>query len=121
MAFGDLLARIWADPLTSNAIIIVVAVSLLELLTGISRAVANHSFDFGLVDVWVRTQVAGRVIPIILVLIFGTVLGNITLGSFSFNILTAAALTAAVLYVTTAAQSIIDSLNPKTPDTTPVE
>lgn len=121
MEFGALLARIWADPLTNNAIIVVVAVALLDLLTGIARAVANSTFQFDLVDVWVRATVAGRVIPIVLVLVFGAVIGNISLGSFSFNILTAAALAAAVVYVAATAQSIIDNLSASKPDSLPVE
>lgn len=121
MEFGQLLARLWADQLTNNAIIVIVAVALLDLLTGISRAVANGTFNLELVDVWVRTTVAGRVIPIVLVLVFGAVIGNVELGSFSFNILTAAAIAAAVVYVAATAQSIIDNLNPQATDKVPTE
>lgn len=121
MEIGQLLARLWADPLTNNAIIIVVAVAILDLLTGISRAIANATFKLDLVDVWVRTQIAGRVIPIVLVLMFGTVIGNISLGSFSFNILTTAALAAAVAFVAATASSIVANLSPSAPDAPPSE
>lgn len=121
MEIGQLLARLWADPLTNNAIVIVVAVAILDLLTGISRAIASSQFDLGLVDVWVRTTIAGRVIPIVLVLMFGTVIGKIELGTFSFNILTTAALAAAAAFVAATASSIIGNLSPKTPDRPPNE
>lgn len=121
MEFGAMLARLWADPLTNNAIVLVVAVAILDLLTGISRAVANGTFQLGLVDVWVRTQIAGRVIPIVLVLVFGTVIGNIQLGAFSVNILTTAALTAAGVFVAATAASIVANLQPSTPDRPPTE
>lgn len=121
MEFGQLLGRLWSDPLTSNAIILVVVVALLDLLTGISRAVASSQFDVKLVDVWVRVTIAGRVIPIVLVLLFGTVIGNIQLGTFSINVLTTAALAAAATFVAAEAASIIGNLSASSPDKPPVE
>lgn len=121
MSFGDLLARLTADPVTNNAIIALAVLPLLDLITGIARALSNKTFDLGLVDVWVRTKIAGRVVPIIVVLIAGQVVGNITVGSFTFNVVTAAALTGAITFLAAEAVSIIDNLNPKAPDPLPTE
>lgn len=121
MEIGQLLARLWADPLTNNAIVIVVAVALLDLLTGIARAIANGTFALELVDAWVRKTIAGRVIPIVLVLLFGAAIGNISLGDFHFNIFTTAALTAAGVFVAATAASILANLSPTTPDVPPSE
>lgn len=121
MEFGALLTRIWTDQVTGTAITLIVAVAILDLLTGASRAFANGTFDFALVDVWVRKTIAGRVLPIVLVLVFGAAIGNITLGTFSFNILTVAALAAAAVYLASTAASIIANLTPSTPDRLPTE
>ena len=121
MNFGDLLARLTADPITSNVILLVAILPIVDLVTGVLKAISTGTFDIALIDVWVRTQIAGRVLPIILVLLTGQVVGNITVGSFSFNVVTLAAMTAAVTFIAACAASIIQNLNPQAPDPLPVE
>ena len=121
MALGDLLAKLAADPLTNNTILLVAILPLLDLITGVLRAIANKTFTLDALDVWVRTKVAGRVLPIILVLVAGEAVGDVTVGSFSFNVVTIAAMAAAVTFVAAEAKSIIDNLNANEPDSVPVE
>lgn len=121
MGLGDLLHRIWADPTTASAIVVVVALAILDLVIGTLRAFASDQFDPGLIDVWVRKTLAGRVLPIVFVLLFGAAIGDIGVGDFHFNILVAAGLAAAALFAISTAQSIIDSLNPKVADKAPTE
>lgn len=118
---SDLLARIWADDLTRSAIILVLVMPVLDLILGVSRSIADNTFNLLLLDVWIRVKIAGRVVPIIFVLLFGSVIGNVTLGSFSVNLLTTAGLAAAATFVASEAASIIASLQPTTPNPPPTE
>jgi hypothetical protein len=119
--FGNLLQRLAADRLTSSAIELVAVVAVLDFVLGSLRAIANGTFVLSAFDVWVRKQVAGRVLPILLVLVAGTVVGDVSLGEFHFNVLTATALAAAATFVVSTAKSIADSLNANAPDAVPTE
>jgi hypothetical protein len=121
MAFGDLLQKLGADAATNAALILITVVAVLDFATGSLRAIANSTFTLSAFDVWVRLQLAGRVLPIILVLLAGQVVGNISVGDFQVNVLTAAAFAAAASYVVAGAKSIVDSLNPSAPDVVPTE
>ena len=121
MSLGDLLAKLSADPVTNAAIIGVVVLALLDFATGTLRAIADKSFTWDALDVWVRKTIAGRVVPIILVLLAGTVVGNVTVGSTSFGVLTAAALVAAGTFAATSVASIVENLSASAPNPTPVE
>lgn len=121
MNLGQMLAHLWADPLTNDTLILIVAVPVLDLLTGVSRAIADGTFTFGLLDVWVRTKIAGRVVPIALVLLFGTVIGDVSVGDFHFNVLTTAAMAAAITFLAAEAASIVANLQPTTPHGAPSE
>jgi hypothetical protein len=120
MTLGDLIKALFADPITNAALQGVLLVALLELATGILRAFASKQFDFALVDVWVRTQLAGRVLPILLVLIASRVGGGIKVGDTDLNLLWAAGIAAAAVYAASAVKSIMDNLTQKT-DTKPTE
>lgn len=121
MEFGQLLSRLWTDPVTNNAIVLLFVVPVVDLLTGAARAIANSTFHLALLDTWVRTKIAGRAIPIVLVLLFGTVVGNIAVGDWSFNVLTVAAIAAAATFLATEATSIVANISPTVPDGPPRE
>lgn len=121
MELGNLLARLASDPTTNAAIELVAIVAILDFILGTLRAFANHTFTLEAFDVWVRVQLAGRVLPIILVLVAGTVVGDVAIADFHFNVLTATALAAAAAFVASTAKSIADSLNANAPDPVPTE
>jgi len=121
MAFGDLLHRLAADPLTNDTIILIAVLAVLDFITGSLRAIANGQFTLDAFDVWVRVQVAGRVLPIIVVLLAGTVVGDISVGDFHFNVLTGTALAAAAAFAVSTGKSIADNLNAQSPDRVPTE
>ena len=121
MGIGDLLHKLGSDPTTNAAIIAVAVLAVLDFVTGSLRAIANSTFTLDAFDVWVRKQIAGRVIPIILVLVSGTIVGDIGVGDFHFNVLTATALLAAATFAVSTAKSIVDNLNTAAPDAVPAE
>jgi len=114
-----LLARLTADPLVSNAIIGVVALGVLAWVLGTLRALADGSFKLELLDVWVRSQLLGRIIPIVLILAFSQVVGAVKVGDVEINALSIAGLGSAAAYAATTIQSIVESLNKSAPNPTP--
>jgi hypothetical protein len=111
------------DPLAVNAIIAVVVVTLLDFVTGVLRAIADRTFEWAALDVWVRTQLLGRVVPIVLIVGAGQVLGGITVGDpanggVSLDLLGVGGMLAAVTVVASGVKSIIDNLNRFLPITT---
>ena len=121
MDFGDAFRALFTDPATNAAVQGVLVVGLIEFATGVIRAISNRSFSLDYVDVWVRSQLAGRIVPILLVLLGSRLGGDLTVGEFSLNLLATAGLAAAAAYVAAAAKSIVDSVNPSAPDEMPVE
>jgi|KBSSwiStaDraftv2_1062776.scaffolds.fasta_scaffold159827_3 hypothetical protein len=119
MGLGDLLQNL--DPTAKTAIELVVIVALLDFVLGTIRAIADRTFAFAAVDVWVRTKLLGRVLPIVITLLVGSVVGDVKLGDFSFNVITIAAMTAAVTFVLAEAQSIVDNVNRSEPHPIPTE
>lgn len=116
-----LLAQLGADTPAITAIVGVTLLGLLDWVLGVVRAIANKTFDLAYLDTWVRKQLLGRILPIVLVLAFSQVIGDITVGDMSLNLLFIAGMTAAGAYALTTAKSIADSLNANAPDEPPVE
>jgi hypothetical protein len=116
-----LLTRLNADTPAITAIIAILGLGLLDWILGVARAIANSTFELKYIDVWVRTQLLGRILPIVLVLAFSQVIGSLTIGDFSLNLLFVGGIAAAGAYALVTGQSIIDSLNPKAPDAPPTE
>jgi hypothetical protein len=114
-----LLAKLPGDPVANAAAIGAVVLALLDFLFGTARAVAGGTFELGSFSTWVRAQLMGHVIPIVLLLSFGQVIGTITIGDMHLNVLVAAGLAAAASYAATTIGSITDSLNAKAPDPVP--
>jgi hypothetical protein len=119
MGLGDLLTNL--DQNAKTAIQLVVIVALLDFALGTIRAIADRTFEFSAIDVWVRTKLLGRVVPITLIMLVGSVIGDVKLGDFSFNVITGAALAAAITFVAAEAQSIVDNVSPSEPHPIPTE
>ena len=69
-AIWDYLVGLANDPLVGGAIATVAILAIVDLATGIGAAVRSKSFMWDFVGNWVQSHVAGRVLPIILVIIF---------------------------------------------------
>lgn len=119
---SDAFAQLGADSIQWTVIVTILALGVLDFVFGVLRAVANKTgpaFDISLLDVWVRTQLAGRIVPIILVLLFSALAPSVQIAGFTFSPLAIAANTAAGAYALTTSKSIIDSLNTGTTDRLP--
>jgi hypothetical protein len=118
---AELLQKLQADQPAIAAVLIVSLLGLLEFLFGILDAVRNNQFGLPYLDVWVRTQLLGKIVPIILILSFSYVVGSVNIGGFQLNLLFLAGQTAAVAYGLTTIDSIIKSVRPDVPDSPPAE
>jgi hypothetical protein len=118
------LRTVFADPTTNFLIALLIVLPLLDWVTGTLRAIANHTFSFELWDVFVRTQIAGRALPLILLIIAGRAIsvaapGELAIPGFDLSILTAAGALAAVPFLTGLVGSVLANVNPKVPDGLP--
>ena len=120
MDFGHLVLAAFQGP-TGIAIWGVALLGALELVTGILKAVAKSQFTFDLVDVWVRTQLAGRILPIVVVLIAGAASPDFSVLGLDVNPLTTLGLAGAATYAASALASIVNNVNPAAADTPPTE
>ena len=116
-----ILAQLSGDPLTNSAIIAVVALALLDFVTGTVRAISDGTFQIAALDVWVRKTLLGRVVTIILVLVFGRFVGTVTVGETTLAVLTGAGLAAAATFAAAALASIVANLNTNAPNAAPTE
>lgn len=120
MQFGQLVVSAFQGP-TGVAIWGVAILALVELVTGVLKAFASSQFSFSLIDVWVRTQLAGRILPIIVLLIASAAAPDFSVLGVDVNILTTAGLAAAATYAASAVASIVSNVTPSATDTPPVE
>lgn len=114
-----LLAKLPGDPAANAAAIGVVILAVLDFVLGTIRAISGGQFTLDSFSTWVRSQLMGHVIPIVLLLSFGQVIGTVSIGDLHLNVFVAAGLTAAATYAATTAKSILDSVNPSVPDVIP--
>ncbi len=124
MSLGEALQQLATDHIQWAVIVTILALGVLDFVLGVLRAWADKAappVKLEYLDVWVRTQLAGRIVPIILVLIFAALAPPVTIGDFSLQPLAVAGNIAAAAYALSTSKSIIDSLNPSTPDKTPTE
>ena len=120
MGFGSLVVAAFQGP-TGVAITGVAVLGLLELITGALRAFASGQFAWSLVDTWVRTDLAGRILPITVVLIAGAAAPDLSVLGVQVDILTTTGLAAAAVYAAATLASIVGSVNPQIADTPPSE
>ena len=117
----ELLDLLVADPLTNNAIIGVAVLAILGFVIGTIRAIGDKTFVWSALDVWVRKDLMGRVIPIVLILAFGRVIGTVQVGDIELSLLSVAGFGAAATYAATSIKSIINSLDSQAPNPVPTD
>jgi hypothetical protein len=120
MAFGNLVHAAFQGP-TGIAITGVAILGILELVTGALRAFAAKQFKIELVDTWVRTDLAGRILPITVVLIAGAAAPDLSALGVQVDILTATGLAGAAVYAASTLASIVANVNPAAADSPPTE
>ena len=117
-------AAIFADQATNVVLALVVVLPIVDWITGSLRAIAGKTFELAAFDVFVRTQIAGRTIPLAILLLLGRAITvavpeTLEVPGFDVSILTGGGILAAVPFLLSSAKSIIDNANPSEPDRLP--
>lgn len=116
MNFTTIVTELFGDPLSGNAVVAVVLLSILQFAAGSIRAIANGSFMLTALSAWIRTDVAGRVLPILLIFITARAMPDLSMygvpvesGLVAFGLLQAGS------YIISAVASIKDNVVPPPP------
>lgn len=120
----EFVRSVFADQTTNIVIALLVALPLLDWVTGVLRAFADHSFELAALDVFIRTQIAGRVLPLIILLVLGRI---VTIGTGSalnipgldLSLLTGGGIAAAVPFLLVTLQSLRENLIGDVPNPVP--
>src|SRR5512142_19397 len=98
MALGDLLKHLFTNPAAATAVQGIVVLAFIDFLSGTVRALADKTFVLSLIDVWVRTKLIGRVVPIVILFLGSQVVGDLSVLGLQTNILFDTATAAAVTF-----------------------
>lgn len=120
----EFVAALFSDQMTVSVIVLLFALSLTDWILGTLRAIASHTFDISLWDTFIRRDLAGRVLPLTIVILLGRALavalpGAFTIPGLDISFLTGAGFLAAVPYIAAKVKSIQESVNPTEPDRPP--
>ena len=113
MNIGDLITQLFADPATATAIYGICLLAALDFATGTLRAIADKTFAWSAIDVWVRGKVAGRLMPLILLLVAGQAAPDLSVLGLDVNILGIVALTGSATFAAAELASIVENVNRK--------
>ena len=123
-AIQQFVAAIFSDQRANIVMALIVFLPLVDWVTGSLRAVANGTFTLSAFDVFVRTQMAGRAVPIVILIITGRVItvavpADLEIPGLDLGVLTAGGILAAVPFLVVAIKSVIDNVNPSAADSIP--
>lgn len=121
-----MIAQVFSDQNTNFLLFLLFLLPAVQWLTGALRAFSNHTFGLEYLDVFIRTDVAGRVLPLAILLITGRVIdvaapNSLEIPGLDLSLLTAGGAAAAVVYLVVVVKRIVDNVNPTAPDAVPAE
>jgi hypothetical protein len=125
MDLAGFVRAIFSDQVTNLVIALLIAAPIADWLSGSLRAVADGSFTVEAFDVFVRTQVAGRALPLIILLLIGRLVsvaftGAVPIPGLDLSIFaTGGAIAAAVPYLITTLNSLRENLTPGSTNAVP--
>ena len=118
MSLGEALRDLFASP-AGQAIYGLAVLILVNAALGTAKAVSNGTFDWKWLDLFVRTKIAGRLVPITVVLAAGQLAPDLTILGLDIDLLTAAGLAAAIPVAASEAASVLENIRFGTPDRPP--
>lgn len=123
-AIQQFVAAVFSDSRANVLMALLVGLPILDWVTGSLRAIAGGTFQWDKFDVFVRTQMAGRTIPLIILIITGRVItvaipADLAIPGLDLSILTAAGALAALPFLAVCVKSIIENVNPNVADSVP--
>lgn len=120
------IGEVFANDNTNFVLLLLILLPIVQFVTGVLRAVSNGTFKFEYLDVFVRTDLAGRVLPLLLLIITGRIVelaapAELNIPGLEIGVFTGAGVGFAVVYLVVVVKRIIDNVNPSKPDSVPVE
>ena len=121
-----MIAEAFADPQVNFVLLLLVVLPVVQFVTGVLRAFSNGTFELQLLDVFVRTDIAGRVLPLLILIITGRLVESqapdtLTIPGLDIGIFTSAGIGFAVVYLVVVIRNIVSNVNPSEPDALPIE
>lgn len=103
--------RLLFDDTTILLVAALALAPLLDWLFGVLRALRDTSFKWDALDVFIRTQLAGRSLPLILLLLIGRVISvsgaaDVKIPGLDWSLVTTGAIAPAVIYLGLTLKSI---------------
>jgi hypothetical protein len=120
----EFVAAVFSDQRVNIVLGLVVALPIIDWVTGSLRAIASKTFSWDAFDVFVRTQIAGRAVPLVILIIVGRVItvavpDTMQIPGLDLSLLTGAGILAAIPFLAVGIGSIISNVNPNVTDTVP--
>jgi hypothetical protein len=121
-----MIAQVFADPQVNFVLFLLILLPVVQFVTGVLRAVSAGQFQLGLLDVYVRTDIAGRVLPLLILIVTGRIVeiaapDALNIPGLDIGIFTGAGIGFAVVYLVVVIRNILGNVNPAEPDALPVE
>lgn len=120
MNIGD----IFANDLTNFVLLLLILLPVVQFVTGVLRAVANGTFNFELLDTFIRSDLAGRVLPLLILILTGRIVelaapAELEIPGLDIGVFTGAGVGFAVVYLAVVVKRVLDNVNPSVTDTVP--
>jgi len=117
-----MVAQVFGDSTTNAVLLLLVFLPIVQWVTGVLRAFSNGTFQFELIDAFIRSDIAGRVLPLLILIITGRVItvaapGALNIPGLDLSLLTGGGVAAAVVYLLVVVKRIVDNVNPTATDT----
>jgi hypothetical protein len=121
---SEFIKAVFSDQRANVVLALIVALPIIDWVTGSLRAIANRTFTWAAFDVFVRTQLAGRAVPLTILIIVGRVISvaapaELQIPGLDLSLLTGAGIVAAVPFLAVLIGSIISNVNPNASDSVP--
>lgn len=120
----EFVAAVFSDQRANIVMGLLVALPIVDWITGSLRAIASKTFSWDAFDVFVRTQMAGRALPLLILIVIGRTITvaiptDLEIPGLDLSLLTGAGILAAIPFLVVVIKSIIDNVNPNAADELP--
>lgn len=119
-----MIAAVFGDPNVNFVLLLLILLPAVQWLTGTLRAFSNGTLQVDLIDAFIRSDIAGRVLPLAILIVTGRVIDvaaptSLNIPGLDLSLLTGGGVVSAVVYLVIVAKRIYDNVNPRVADTLP--
>lgn len=119
-----MIGQVFGDSTINFVLFLLVLLPGVQWLTGVLRAFSNGTLQWELVDTFIRSDMAGRVLPLSILIVTGRVIdvtapASLEIPGLDLSLFTGAGIAAAAVYLMVVVKRILDNVNPSVRDTPP--